>query len=511
MEKNFNTDNFEQLLRETTDEFRMYPSKRVWHSLYNDLHPGRRWPSFAILLLLISSIMYVGVTNSTETASSGKAIPAPRVIISPANEFVAANTKSEIPQPQDQYAQRINNKRAGGSAINANSANPVYSASPSNNVQQSFRKALETNKINDADHTPIPAVGIAKTGSKMNIQTAGQEDVIAVSNKNNIAESNESSSRIFTTGTLAKISVTDAPGSSVDINPSSDINNTTLIQKSPLINKPAAGEKMNAAEKAWMEDFVLHNKKPARKFKNRLAYQVYITPSVGYRTLKKNTDYVPMPVTTLIANPSLVNNMEYPLNHYSAVNLEAGTNLIFSLTKKFRFKAGVQLNYTNYRINAYELNHPTFAILMLNDLNSGYPILTSRSSTLANTPGIESRNLNNNTYQVSIPLGADYKIAGNNKIKWYAGATIQPTYVAGGHAYLISSDLKNYVSGNDLMRTFNLNGGIETFVSYKTGNGVILSAGPQFRYQFLSTYSKSYTYDEKLFNLGVKLGMTTNF
>src|SRR5690349_9201584 len=73
MEKNYNTDNFEQLLRDTTDEFRMYPSRRVWHSIYNDLHPDRKWPSLAILLLFITSIMYVGITNSTDAGGTNPA------------------------------------------------------------------------------------------------------------------------------------------------------------------------------------------------------------------------------------------------------------------------------------------------------------------------------------------------------------------------------------------------------------------------------------------------------
>jgi hypothetical protein len=260
-----------------------------------------------------------------------------------------------------------------------------------------------------------------------------------------------------------------------------------------------------------MEDYVLYNKKPARKWKNRVAYQVYVTPSVGYRDLNKNTEFSTTPVAALISNPNQASNVEYSLNHSSAMNLEGGTNLIFSFSKKIRFKAGVQLNYTNYRINAYQLNHPTFTTVMLTDLNNGNPVMALRSTSLANTPGLPPKNLNNNTYQVSVPLGADFKIAGNNKIKWYAGATVQPTYIAGGHSYLISSDLKNYVAGEDMRRKFNLNGGVETFISYKTKNGVILSAGPQFRYQFLSTYSNQYTYDEKLYNLGMKLGMTTNF
>ena len=64
MERRIYTDNFEQLLKEKSDEFRMYPSKRVWHSIYNDLHPGRRWPSIAMSMLLIIALLLIGYLNT---------------------------------------------------------------------------------------------------------------------------------------------------------------------------------------------------------------------------------------------------------------------------------------------------------------------------------------------------------------------------------------------------------------------------------------------------------------
>src|SRR5881394_1626314 len=67
MERKFYTDNFEQLLKEKSDEFRMYPSKRVWHSIYNDLHPGRKWPSVAVSLVLIIALLMVGYWNNNNS------------------------------------------------------------------------------------------------------------------------------------------------------------------------------------------------------------------------------------------------------------------------------------------------------------------------------------------------------------------------------------------------------------------------------------------------------------
>jgi hypothetical protein len=124
-----------------------------------------------------------------------------------------------------------------------------------------------------------------------------------------------------------------------------------------------------------------------------------------------------------------------------------------------------------------------------------------------NKAGENLTRLNNKTIQFSLPIGADYKLAGNDKLKWYIGATIQPTYVASGNAYLVSSDYKNYIDMPSMLRAWNLNAGFESFVSYKTSSGSYINLGPQFRYQLLSTYSNRYTYSENLYNIGIKLGI----
>src|SRR5205085_8512697 len=84
MDRNFHTDDFERLLREKSNEFRMYPSKRIWHSVYNNIHPGRKWPSVAMSILLITALFLVGYLNTKNTnsyAASGKNLPNQQVVI----------------------------------------------------------------------------------------------------------------------------------------------------------------------------------------------------------------------------------------------------------------------------------------------------------------------------------------------------------------------------------------------------------------------------------------------
>ena len=67
MERRFFTNDFEQSLKEHADKFQMVPSKKVWHGIYNDLHPGKRWPSVTMSLLLIFTLVVIGHLNTNNS------------------------------------------------------------------------------------------------------------------------------------------------------------------------------------------------------------------------------------------------------------------------------------------------------------------------------------------------------------------------------------------------------------------------------------------------------------
>ena len=64
MERNFNNE-FERFLKENADQYRMYPSSKVWSGIYNALHTRRKWFGLGIILLLLTgSLVTVLVTRS---------------------------------------------------------------------------------------------------------------------------------------------------------------------------------------------------------------------------------------------------------------------------------------------------------------------------------------------------------------------------------------------------------------------------------------------------------------
>jgi hypothetical protein len=88
-------------------------------------------------------------------------------------------------------------------------------------------------------------------------------------------------------------------------------------------------------------------------------------------------------------------------------------------------------------------------------------------------------------------------------------STVQPTYVIGDRSYMITTDYKSYTQVPWLLRRWNVNTALETFVSYQTGK-TRWQFGPQVRYQLLSSFISKYPVKENLFDFGLKVGVSVN-
>ena len=594
MERKFYTDNFEQLLKEKSDEFRMYPSKRVWHSIYNDLHPGRKWPSVAVSLVLIIALLMVGYWNNnnsnavTIADAAQKNIPNTTTQVpgnnnagavtttAPQSTTAAANTvASSANTPTSEQGRGTLNNAATlhsqqNAIVGANNTNSRSSASLSvvntnNSLQQ---VAADHNQIiiavpNDMliaengaavynnSQKPVSGSSVAGNNEKLNTGTA---NVIAIIGNYSFAGTTAITSSLQQKATqaIASAAINSTPviiteedaalliagnneeeiitipsGVAINNTANTELNNsnnpedlaansntgkkeTTAVNKD---NKSSVYKKITSnQDKEWIEDYAFHNKSRRKNWQDRTAFEFYITPSVGYSKLSNEAKYNLPAAAPSFSNggATTVSDANKAVSRRPGLGFEAGFSVNYSLAKKLVVKAGIQANYTNYGINADETNHPILTTLMLIDPNSGYPYMSSALTTLSNLSGSQPVVLHNKTYQVSIPLGFAFKVSGNDKLAWYTGATIQPSFVAGGKAYLISADRNNFVADPSLIRKWNVNAGFETYISYKF-DGFTLQAGPQFRYQLLSTYYKKYTVNENLSNIGIKIGMVKNF
>ena len=202
---------------------------------------------------------------------------------------------------------------------------------------------------------------------------------------------------------------------------------------------------------------IIFNKKtiPASQISSRFQYQVYATPSVEFREfniedkLNESGGSSPQSSTTILNKSGI-----------ASLHMEAGGNIVFRYNTDLRLKAGLQLNYSNRQLSSNHNNEPT----------------TPTESLIENTinlPATARRTLASENFQFSIPLGADWMIAGNDAIQWFAGATVQPSFLLPGNNHLMITG-SEFVDKLDMasIRNFNIHGGLETFVSFKMARDV---------------------------------------
>lgn len=519
MNNDFYNDEFEELLKEKADQFSMYPSKRVWHSIYNNLHPGRRWPSLAIGMILITSLLLIGHLNTGEykinpQANNAEVIKTQKLNYnqqksdSKIENLNYAKTQHKpviiygkafedvITNETDFYTYTVvrNNRPfnffATAPPVAADLKTPAENISAVVNkgtdIVQSVNLYIKTNQI-FADITTFKS-------QKTNIASEPVRN-----NKPGIPQGENKINESLITASLNKPVINTADN---DLNKLTQVKDKTKIIITDVVDK---NDKANE-EKAWIENFAFSNKKGGSKFKGRLAYQFYATPAVNYRKLTTRSKGSATPFANADINEVI--------SQKPGLGIETGLGLTYAVAKRLQVKAGLQFNYTNYNIDANRTNHPVTTTILLNDPVTGFSYPASRTSTTSNTfdaSALQPVTLHNRTYQISVPVGFAYNISSEKNVDWFAGATIQPTYVFGGKAHLLSADLKSYVSDPSSIRTWNLNLGFETYMNFKLKENYSLQVGPQVRYQVYSTYRKDVALIEKPYAVGLKLGLTKGF
>lgn len=489
MERRINTDNFERFIKEKSDEFKMIPSRRVWHSIYNDLHPSRKWPSVAVCLLLITSVLFIGYINNTSSTNT------------------AATTKEKNNNNKSSLLATNNNTIDKNNTIVNTALNNQNTVALINNTSTQKDIAKPTISIKNSNTT------IAKNKVEKNI--ADEEDILSAEKKQQRIAANKKA-KIKITGTNPSEDAVAENFIDVDKETVEAVENnlsrlfaeaekelsTKALPKQNIIKRKVVD--LNE-QKAFLEDFAMQNKAKRKPWRDRTSMEFYTTPSIGYRLMNPGIGYESA-IAAANANP----NTGTIMNHKVGLGLEAGVGITYSLAKNIRIKSGIQINVTSYGIKASELAHPVITTLILNDPSTGNAFVSSAATSVSNTT--KSNNpatLRNQTYQVSIPIGAALKLSSNGNYDWYIGASLQPTFVIGGKANIISSDRQYYITDPSYIRKWNMNTAVEAYVNYKIG-GINLQAGPQFRYQLLSTYTKKLSVSEKLYNIGFKIGISKN-
>lgn len=469
MEKFYHND-FDDFIQEKADQYKMYPSDKVWKGIDRSLRSRKKW-YWTGFVLLLSGISYLSVIELLKPAHPLAAA-----------SFPVATSIKKTGTPQ-QLAPFI-------SGIPSNAYFPTPSANSSSNTDNSVISALtmeESGAITAAFDIP------------MHLYAGG-----------NPAGSSAARGSLLIEG-LAPLEKNEV----YTIELSIPIQEEHFLTPAETHTLPAANQKIatlsldsqyeNNLRINWLEDQAAF-KMPSSSAK-RISWQLAFSPTVNYRKLTggdnarigSGSRNIPLAL-------QIDGNINSLVNHKPALGFELGTHAFLSLSNRLTLKGGIQFNYSKYDIRAYRTT-PELATISLNP-SPGRNLQSLTSYTdIRNFGGNSVDNLKNQYYQFSLPLGLELKVLGNERLQFNIAGTIQPTYLLNKNSYLITTDYKNYTKAPSLVRRWNMNAGAEAFLSYNRGD-VKWQIGPQFRYQLLSGYDKAYPIKEFLMEYGIKIGIT---
>jgi hypothetical protein len=485
MERGFYNEDIEELLKEKSDQYKMYPSDKVWKGIHRSLHPNRKWYWFSLILFLGAVGYYTFIEFITPSTSS-KAIS-------------ENNPTSNISKSTEATTTESNNNKPAVIVPFGNPKQAANATSGSTSKQRTFVLNPDNNETN---------TGVVINMDQPATATAPATDILE---NHSLVFNNETPVYDLNAKPVRKLwQAEHIEGGAAE----PELNNQTYkvpaqnsLTSPTSINESKLGENTHDAAEdnkrlGWLANKAVYEL-PVPKQK-RLGWQLTFTPTMNYRTWR-GSNY-PSDVKTLPLAPIIEGDPEKLVNHKQALGFEVGSNVLYTLNKTFTLKAGLLFNYTRYDIQAYSSSSSEPATIAL---NSNWGIATGELTTYTryrNFGGDAAEDLHNQYFQLSVPLGLEINLLGNEKIQVGVGGTVQPTYLLNRNSYLLTADYK-YATEPSLVRKWNVNTSAEAFISYKTGD-LKWQVGPQMRYQLFSSYIKKYPIVENLFNYGIKIGVT---
>ncbi len=457
MERHFNNRDFEKLLRDNANQYRMYPSEKVWKNVNAALHTRRKWYGISAVALLLITSAFISSVILNNISNKGKTVEARNIL-------PAANATTELSASSEEKIK--------------------LQASITESPEKITEKIIEPVKPSFANNKPN-SYNINIVSSETKINTPQNDfQFEKISDKAQLNETNSTIEKETLSANPLTTLAEERNENFTKMNPGAELSNEEKITEAI------------AALASQNIPIVVSKKQP------RITAQFYFTPTISYRKLSENK----RPYSNGLFLSTQVIDLNNLVKHKPAMGFEFGVQGKYRLNDKLSFKSGFQFNINRYDIRAY--SHPTeiATVAISSGLRTDY---LASLSNYRNFSGTTANWLENFYFQAALPVGAEIILGQKKNFNWGISGTIQPTYVIGDRAYMISSDYKNYAKFPDLMRRWNISTGLETFVSYSTGK-INWQAGPHLRYQHLSSFVSGYPVKENLFAVGLSVGATIN-
>jgi hypothetical protein len=441
---------FEKQLKEKADQFKMYPSDKVWNEVYSSLHTRRR-RFVAGMTVLIGGILAlagsqlifpskntISKTITTKNNTVTKSAAVSNLQNSTSDNFFSNSTdNSEVRRSADGILNAILpfDLHSGISYIQESHNDEMLESLPEKILINTRVKPIQPTDLNVSEKTAAPLA-------------------------------------------MADLSQYESPASA-----------------NSIIN-PVSAEPLPEKSPTQLTHIV----------SDRLRWELYITPTLNthylyglnYQTMAQSVQTAPIMVVHVANVNGFVDNT--PMMGY-----DVGGNILYRISKNISLKAGLDFSFNRYYIKAYNSN-PTQASATLSSY-LGYIADSLVNSNSGMSTDKNPQHYQNRYYQLSLPVGVEMNVAGNGKLQLHVGATLQPSYLLNTDAYVLSNDYNSYTKDPQAFRRWNLIAGTEVYLSYAVGK-IRWEIGPQVRYQIFSTYKNSYPLQENMLNYGIRIGIS---
>jgi len=555
----YSDDDFEELIRGKTEQYKMYPSENVWKGVHNALHTKRKWFIGSMAFLVTGILVMAGrelilpsnhpaLHKFATTAAADVAKPAventpraPLAILRPANTAATARHGDS----NNTLSQELDPAIAG---ISITVGHPVLSQSDlsewlshvvklpaqapdldviaartpvtDNNALAALTRSDDGRTVNDAR-----TVNDGRATNDSRMAADGRDSRIAGDGR--IAgDSRTTGSEIGTDGLTAQSVVESltARGAhegrfartnaalQTSTGNRSGVDGQSLLARAAGAATRASAKEIAESEDAqranWLHDYAMNLLETTPK-SGRTYLELSLSPTVSYRSMG-GSDAGADKLYPLGVNGMPPGGPNSYIDHRPGFGFEATGSILYRLTRNLSVKGGLQFNFTRFPIRAYEDNgangsaatttlQSPYGIMMDSISSTGMPMARSGKQT--------SVTVYNDYYQLSAPVGFELRVLGNEQLQFNLAATIAPTYLLNSSSYMLSSGYTRYDKNPTMYRKLNFYAGAEAFLSYRVGN-IRWQIGPELRYQLLSSYTSQSGMSEYLKSYGLKFGIT---
>ena len=500
---------FEKSLKDYADQFKIMPSKRVWNGIYNNLHPGSKWPSITVAIAFVITLVGIGNLNNSPDRLKKPTAPELHPANNSAKEIQNSKAKNENAVSAGSTTAQLSQNTRKQSPLNSF---PLPNGNPKSYATQSMAsedRMQDAHKIDVTEHrAPGKNTSVSfrpdygynlndiNTPAKENVATVN-EQIIGFSN----SQEGETASSLTVLSRNAAYDYRDFAFYPVLVSGTMDIGDQAAF----TLNKPDHSfdnfiQQTTPSQPAKKT----HNSNLLKKRKSKVETTFYLEPTLNFATFRTEE----IQASGLMSSSSMVvlnNQSGFGLLRKPRPGFQAGAEATFPLLKKIKLVSGLNMNYSAYS-NISNLVHPTFATLLLTD-NAGNVYSQNFVTHYGNGESPSTFPLVNYRLAVSIPVGLQYNLFKNENLELDIQSLIQPSFILKSDAYVISADGRYFVNTPGLLRKTNFDGQFGTYLSFY-GKGLKWHIGPDVRYQLLSSYKDNFPTKEHFLDYGIRIGIS---